>query len=75
MTVGELPPIGVNVPSASNTITSVEPGGRWSTSAVNVPNNDNYKNQYIGAYTSNAFNRRVNILQPSIAIFRFHRIK
>lgn len=73
LTVGELPSCNVKVPSAAYTFAQVNPAVRWSFSAVCVPNDDTYTNQYVGSAIEGTGNQYHNNTGPSIAVYCWKR--
>ena len=73
LTVGELPNASVKINSAAYVTTQIAPTERWSVTAVQVPNNAVYKDQYIWAGIDGAANQYHNNVSPSMAAYLWRR--
>ena len=74
LSVGELPSLNANVPTAAGTLSNVEPLQRWSCTAVCVPNNDAYSGQFITVTINGTSNQSHNNISPAIAVYTWRRI-
>lgn len=74
LTVGELPPLNTNVPTAAGILSNIEPTQRWSCTAVCVPNNDTYTNQAITITINGTNSQSHNNISPAIAVYIWRRI-